>query len=346
MTHALLLALALAASPPAAGAAQQPPPRVLNRVAATVNGEVITLRELEARTGSDYAMAKQMPPGPERDRAAAKALQLALDQIIAERLFAAQTAALGVETSEQEVDAAIEDIKKRNNLDDAALREALRGQGLDFATFRQTVKRDIEAVRVLQVKVRSRVKVTDEDVKNYWQTHPQEFQAEPEVHVRHVFVGFTPGDASAEARAQRKAEQLLGRIKKGEDFAAVARAESDGPSASDGGDLGWLKRGTIQPELERVAFALPTGAVSDVVRTRAGFQILKVDERRGGGELPFEAVKEEIRNRLVNEQAESYRAQFIEELKRDAIIDVKLPELAHASSTPGAATPATAAKAQ
>lgn len=342
MTHALLLALSLAASP--AGGGAQPPPRILNRVAATVNGDVITLRELEARTGSDYAAARTMPPGPERDKAIAKALQLALDQVVAERLFAAQTAALGVETSEGEVDAAIEDIKKRNNLDDNQLREALRSQGIDLATFRQTVRRDIEAMRVLQVKVRSRVKVTDDDVRNYWQTHPQEFQAEPEIHVRHIFVGFTPGVAEEEERAQRRAEAIRARIEKGEDFAAVARAASEGPSASDGGELGWLKRGTIQPELERVAFALPTGGVSGVVRTRSGFQILKVDERRGGGPLPFEEVQEEIRNRLVNDQAESYRAQFIEELKRDALIDVKLPELAQAPADAGAAAGAGAGR--
>jgi peptidyl-prolyl cis-trans isomerase SurA len=341
MTHALLIALTLAAAP-AATAAQEQPARILNRVAATVNGDVITLRELEARTGSDYAAAREMSPGPERDKAVAKALQLALDQVIAERLFAAQTSSLGVESTDQEIDAAIEDIKKRNNLDDAQLRQALQGQGLDYSTFRQTVKRDIEAMRVLQVKVRSRVKVTDDDVKLYWQTHPQEFEAEPEIHVRHVYVAFTPGSVEEEARAQRRAEQLLARIRKGEDFAAVARAESQGPSASDGGDLGWLRRGTIQPELDRVAFALPVGGVSDVVRTRAGFQILKVDDRRGGEPVPFETVKEEIRNKLVNEQAESYRAQFVEELKREAIIDVRLPELAQPATSAG---PASAAKA-
>jgi len=330
MTHALLVALALAAAP---AGAQQEPARVLNRVAAVVNGDVITLRELEARTGSDYAAAQAMPPGPERERAVAKALQLALDQIVAERLFAAQTSALGVETTDQEVQAAIEDIKKRNNLDDDQLREALRSQGLDFSTFRETVKRDIEAMRVLQVKVRSRVKVTDDDVRLYYQTHPQEFEAEPELHVRHVFVGFSPGDEADEARARRKAEQLLERIRGGEDFAAVARTGSEGPSASDGGELGWLKRGTIQPELDRVIFALPPGGVSDVVRTRTGFQILKVDERRGGEPVPFDVVKEEIRNRLVNDQAENYRSQFVEELKRDAIIDVKLPELAQATAS-------------
>ena len=335
MTHALLLAVALAASP-AAGAAQKQPARILNRVAATVNGDVITLRELEARTGSDYAAAQSLPPGPDRDKAVAKALQLALDQVVAERLFAAQTAALGVETTDQEVEAAIEDIKKRNNLDDAALRDALGSQGLDFQTFRQTVKRDIEAMRVLQVKVRSRVKVTDEDVRNYWQTHPQEFAGEQEIHARHIFVGFTPGSEDEEARARRRAESLLARIKKGEDFGALARSESEGPSASDGGELGWLRRGTIQPELDRVAFDLPSGGVSEPVRTRAGFHILKVDERRGGEPLPFEEVKEEIRNRLVNDQAESYRAQFVEELRRDAIIEVKLPELSQEVATTAA----------
>ena len=320
MIPTLLLVTALSAA--------DPPARVIDRVAATVNGDVVTLLELEERAGPDLRLADSQPPGPARDRARAKALRAAFDAIVAERLFAGQVAALGVEISDAEIDAVIDDVKRRNHLDDARLDAALRAQGMDRASYRKAVKRDLESMRVVSLKVRSRVKVTDEDVKNYWQTHSREFLSGEEVRVRHIFVA-SPLGASAEddARARAIAEKALRRVRAGEDFALVAREMSQGPSASDGGELGWLRRGTVQPEVEKVAFALQPGQISDLVRTRAGWQILQAEQRRGGGVRPLDEVKDEIRDRLVNEQADAYRAQFVAELRKDAAIEVKMPEL-------------------
>ena len=187
-TTTLALAL-LAATPAAPQEAPAPAPirasdappgpgRVVDRVAATVNGEPVTLVELEERAGSELVRADAIAPGPARDRARSKALKLAFDNLVAERLLDGQAAALNVEVSDAQVDSAIDEIKRRNNLDDAKLDEVLPQQGFaDRAAFRRAIKRDLETASVLQVKVRSRVKITDEDVKNYWQTHPQEFKA-------------------------------------------------------------------------------------------------------------------------------------------------------------------------
>jgi peptidyl-prolyl cis-trans isomerase SurA len=340
LAPSILLAAALSApaagapaKAPAAGQAASAAPaaptgRVLNRVAAVVNGDVVTLLDLEERAGQELRRADAEPPGPARERLRARALRTALDGLVADKLFAAQAASLGVEITDAEVDQTIDEIKRRNGLDDARLDAALGEQGMDRASYRKALKRDLESARIVSLRVRSRVKVTDEDVKNYWQTHPREFQQGEEVRVRHVFV------AGDDARARGLAERALKRIRAGEDFAAVARDLSQAPSASEGGDLGWLRRGTVQPELERVALALQPGQVSDLVRTRAGYQILRVEERRGGGLRPLEEVKEEIRDRLANEQVESYRAQYVTELRKDAVIDVRVPELKDAP--PGA----------
>jgi peptidyl-prolyl cis-trans isomerase SurA len=317
----LLLATALAAPSP-------PQARVLDRVAATLNGEVITLGELQQRAAPELRRLADEQPGPSRDRSRAKVLRDAFEAMVAERLFAAQVTALGVEVTEPEIDAVIEDVKKRNGLDEAHLDEALATQGLDRASYRKTVKRDLESMRLVQLKIRSKVKVTDEDVKNYWQTHPQEFRAGEEIRVRHIFLALGRDAAPAEvARVRALAEKAIRRVKSGEDFALVARQMSQGPSAEEGGDLGWLKRGTVQPEVEKVAFALQPGEISGVVRTAAGFQILRVEERRGGGARPLEEVTAEVRDRLVNEQGDVYRAQYIAELRKDAVIEVRLPEL-------------------
>ncbi len=318
----ILLALLLAAAP------APPPGRVVDRVAAVVQGDPVTLSDLVERAGPAYQRAQTMPPGEARDRARARALQAAFDQIVAEKLFEGQAAALQVDITDVQVDAAIEDIKRRNRFDDAALDEALKEQGLTRPAFRKQVKKDLEAYQILNYKVRSRVKVTDEDVKNYYQGHQAEFAADDEVRVRHIFLAL-PKDASPaeEAKVLARAEKVLQRLRAGEDFAAVARQVSEGPSRDEGGELGWLKRGTVQPELERVAFSLAAGQLSAPVKTRTGYHVLQVEERRGGQARPIDQVKEEIRDRLTNEQVETYRNQYVAELRKDASVEVKIPEI-------------------
>jgi peptidyl-prolyl cis-trans isomerase SurA len=304
------------------------PGDVVDRVAATVNGDVVTLSEIEERAGAEYERAQRLPPGKERDEARTAALRRAFDQIVAEKLLRKQAQALQLEVTEQQVDAAVDDIKTRNRFSEEALDRALAEQGLDRKTFREQIRRELETYQVLQYKVRGRVKVTDEDLKNYYQTHPQEFGGEDEVRVRHIFLPLAEGASAAqEASVRAEAAKVLQRLKAGEDFARVARDVSKGPSAEDGGDLGWLRRGTIQKELEEAAFALKDGQVSGIVRAGPGLHVLKAEGRRRGGAKGFEDAKEDIRTRLVDEQVGDTRQQYLDELRRDATIDVKIPEL-------------------
>lgn len=304
------------------------PPAVLDRVAATVNGEVITLGELVERAGEAYRRAEGLPPGAAREEARRRALRRAFDDALAEKLLAAQAAELGMEATDAQVDAAIEDIKKRNGLDEAGLDAALEQQGLDRETFRRQVKGNLEAFNLVGYKVRSRVKVTDEDLRNFYQRNAADFAGEDEVRVRHIFLPLPEkAPAAEEARVRAQGERVLQRLAAGEDFAAVAREVSKGPGAADGGDLGWLRRGVVQKALEDAAFGLQVGQVSGLVRAGPGLHILKVEERRLGGKKSFEEVKEALRERLANEQLDTYRQQYIEELRRAALVDVKLPEL-------------------
>jgi peptidyl-prolyl cis-trans isomerase SurA len=327
----LLFVLAAGPAAPAAAApasSQKAPGRVVDRVAALVNGDVVTLSDLVERAGPDYERAEAMPAGAAREEARAKALRAAFDAVVAEKLLHAKAVELQIESNDQQIDAAIEDIKKRNSFDDAALDQALRQQGLDRATFRQNVKREYDAFLVLQYQVRGKVKISDEDLKNYYQTHPAEFGGEEEVKVRHVFLPLAEGaPAAEEAKVRAEAERVRQRAVAGEDFTQLARTVSKGPSAQEGGDLGWLRHGTIDRRLEEVAFALKPGEVSQPVRAGPGIHLFKVEERRTAGAKSFDEAKEEIRNRLFEQQAGTYRDQMLADLKRDAYIDAKLPEL-------------------
>jgi peptidyl-prolyl cis-trans isomerase SurA len=304
-----------------------PGDRVLDRVAAVVNGDPVTLSELQERAGLEWRRVQSMQ-GAERDQAQAKVLQAALDQIVSERLLEAEAKELGVEAADAQVDAAIEDIKRKNHLDDEQLDRALAEQGLERPAFRRQLRRDIEAFRILEMKVKTRIKVTDEDVKGWYQSHPKEFAGEERVRLRHIFLPVAGGvSAAEEAGARAQGEMVLERLKGGEDFAEVAKKVSKGPSAAEGGELGFVKRGTIQPELEKAAFGLEVGQLSGLVRTKAGFHILKVEERKSAGPLPFDEVKDAIRDRLASERVETHRAQYLAELRKEAVVEVRLPEL-------------------
>jgi peptidyl-prolyl cis-trans isomerase SurA len=317
----LLLSLALLAAAPA-------PRQVVDRVVATVNGDVVTLSDLTERAGADWARVERMEPGKERDEARATLLRRAFDQLVAERLLADQAKALQIEVTDAQVDSAIGDIKSRNRFDDAQFEQALAEQGLTRAEFRAQIRRELETFQVLQYKVRGRVKLSDDDVRNYYQTHPQEFGGELEVHVRHILLPIREGASKDdEEKVRGQGEKVLARLKAGEDFARVAREVSKGPSATDGGDLGWLRRGTVQKSLEDVAFKLEPGQVSGLVRAGPGFHVIKMEERRVGGGKKFEDVAEDIKARLYEEQVGTYRQQYIDELKKDALVEVKIPEL-------------------
>jgi len=321
MTSLLLAALLLSATP-------EPTGQVVNRVAAVVNGDIVTLLDLEEKAGAELRRLEAEPEGPARHQARARLLRTAFEALLAEKLLDGQVKELGLEVSDAEVSAVIEDTKKRYQLDDEALDRALLGEGLTRPLYRAKVKRDLESFRILSLKVRSRIAVSEEDLRNHYQQHLADYTSGQEIRVRHVFL-VLPASAppAEEARVRERAQKALQRIRAGEDFAKVAREVSQGPSASEGGDLGWLRRGVVQAEVEKAAFALETGQASDLVRTKTGFQILKVEERRGGQARPFDEVKDEIRDRLTNDQADSARQQYVAELKKEAFVELRLAEL-------------------
>ncbi len=318
-----MIALAVASAPAAA------PRFEVNRVAALVNGDVITMRELERAGGSALQDANLLAPGPDRDKARAQALRAAFDLLVADRLFSQQVKKLDLQISDAQVDAQVEAVKDQNHFSDAQLDEALAAQGLSRQSFRERLRDQLQNYAVLQYKVQGKVKVSDQDLENYYRSHPHEFEGDEELHLRHIFLPLPAGASAAEEQKVRDAaEALLARVKKGEDFAKVAREASKGPSAASGGDLGWFKRGSFQKALEDAAFALQPGQISGLVRAETGFHILQVLDHRKQPTRAFADVKEMIRDRLVQAQAESYRQQFVAELRRDAVIETHIPELA------------------
>jgi peptidyl-prolyl cis-trans isomerase SurA len=299
---------------------------LVDRVAAVVNRDIIALSEVEARAAPDLQKIATEPDPSRRATARKEALKRALDGLIGEKLMESQLRELNIDVPDAEVDLAIDDVKKQNNIDGAQFEQLLGTEGYTMATYRAFMKKHLARLKLVNLKVRSKVKVSDEDLKAEYLRAAKMETEDSEVHARHLLVSVSPKATPDQVEAARKkAVDLMQEAKRpGVDFATLAKKKSEGPSAADGGDLGFFRRGVMVPEFERAAFTLPLGGVSEPIRTKFGWHVIKVEERRALQAKSFEETKDQLRERLLRGQLEKYTDQYIQELRAQAVVEEKL----------------------
>jgi peptidyl-prolyl cis-trans isomerase SurA len=307
-----LLACALLAALPARA-------EIVDGVAVVVNGEVVTLSEVEERVGPS------LPPpggGEALERRRRELIQRAAEDLVAERLVTREASQLGLMPAEAEVDGAIAEVMRSNNIDQRTLEYALAQQGLSMKRYREMLTLQLARMKLIEMKVKARIQVSEDDVKaRYAKLAGESVSAGEELRVRDIYV--PKGDDAAAARA--KIEAARARVVKGESFEKVAR-EVGGPLASSGGDLGWVRRGMVLPEIEAAAFALKPGGLSPVVDGGSGFHLVAVEERRSvGGARPLSEAREQLRQQLLGERLQKATDEYIAELRRNADVEFKLP---------------------
>ena len=295
---------------------------IKDRIAAVVNGHPITLSEVEERVAPELARAGAGPAG---DAQRKEILKRALSQLIDEQLVASEASALGIDVSDDELQHLVEQLARENRMDMAQFRQALAQQGMSMETVRDSLKRQQLTIRLLQYKVKPR-RVSDEEVQAAYANMTR--NAEHEVRARDIFIAVPDGATAAQQSAARaKADAALRRIREGESFAKVARDVSDGPTAREGGDLGYFRRGQMLPQLEQAAFALQPGQISSLIRVtgaHGGFHLVTVEDRRQIAARPLAEVQEEIRNRIAGESVMKEREHYLAQLRKTAQVDEKL----------------------
>jgi len=302
---------------------------LVDRVAAVVNNDIITLSEVEARGAPELARLASEPDPAKRTKYRQQIMKNAMDSLISEHLLDAQLKDLNVDVSESDIDAALDDVKKQNNVtDEAQLEQLLRTspEGYTLKSYREFLRKHVAKLKLINLKVRSKVKVSDEDLKAEYTRFARLESEDPEIHARHILIQVGPRATPEEVeRAQRKAEEIAKEARQpGVDFVALATKYSEGSSRESGGDLGYFRRGLMVPEFEKVAFALKLGEVSDPVRSRFGWHVIRVEDRRAAAVRPFDEVKDQLRDKLMRGQLEKYTERYVQELREQASIDVKL----------------------
>jgi parvulin-like peptidyl-prolyl isomerase len=199
---------------------------------------------------------------------------------------------------------------------------ALGRQGMTLPEYKDQLKKQLTKMKIVQLKVRSRVTVTDQDVKTAAKQQEKSAAAAgfTKVHARHILWLVPPGGNGEEQK--QKALRARGRIEGGADFAVIATEESDDQgSKARGGDLGTFGRGEMVPEFERAAFTAPVGRVVGPVRSPFGWHLILVVDRVSEAPADPEQAANALRQKLYEKEIETQFQQYIEELKKDAFID-------------------------
>lgn len=314
------LGLALAVSWPLVAGAE-----LVDRVAAVVNNQVIAWSEVEQRAAPELQRVAAERDPARRGKLREQVMRAAVEQLVGDKLLDVEVREFNIDVTDAELDVALEDVRRQNNREPEQFVQLLAEEGYTLESYKAFMRKHLARLKLVNLKVRSRVKVSDEDLRAEYARFSRMEGEDPEVHARHILVKVDPGAPAEKVKAaEEKAQALAAEARRpGVDFVELAKAKSEGPSASDGGDLGFFKRGMMVPEFDKVAFALQPGEVSDPVRTRFGFHVIRVDERRAAEVAPFEDVRDQLRERLLRGQMEKYTAQYVQELKQKASVEIK-----------------------
>jgi parvulin-like peptidyl-prolyl isomerase len=320
----VLALLAVAASPAAAQPGGRSPNAgkkvQLERVVAVVNDSIILQSEVDTRMVPLIAQIQQMPDAAEQRRRMAKLASQVVDEMVNEELMVQAAEAAKVEVESAEVQAALDEIKQQNNLDDAGLAQALASQGYTLANYRMDLRRQLLRLRAVNQLVAPKVQITEEDVRARYAELQRRSASVEAVYLSHILVKV-PEHPTEQQLAQAKADaaKLLERIKGGEAFTEVAKASAD-PNV----DLGWFQRGSINPEWEQIVFSMEKGDVRGPVAGPQGLHIFQVGDVKQSALKPFAEMKEQLQRELRRRELDKQTATWVEELRKKAYIDIKL----------------------
>ena len=230
-----------------------------------------------------------------------------------------------VQVSEAEIDGELKKLKDRYQ-SEADFANALSSLKMSPASLRAQVEKTLAVQKIIDTQFASKAVVTDKEIWSYYDRNRDSFRQPEQVKASHILIKVDPkADAAKKAEARKKIEDILAKVRQGQDFASLARTHSEDPSAAKGGDLGYIRPGQTMKPFEDALFSLKTGEVSDVVETSLGYHIVKAVERKPETTVPFENVKDQLRALLKQEKGREEANAYIGKVRESAHVEIFPP---------------------
>ncbi len=286
--------------------------------AAKVNDRVITIRDVREAMAPILPEIYRTYQGAELEAALETAFRKTLEELVDQALILAAFKERGGQIPDQYVNDEIrKTINERFNGDEALFEQVLASQKKSRAEYMEDIREQMIVGMMLSDEVSKRVRVTPEEVRNYYEAHKEQTYFIPEK-VKYSVIVLNKGETSEEQSVKRQeAAKIRQRLLEGADFAETAKEVSEGSRAGEGGAFPWMQPSDARPELQEALKTLPAGQISDIVETEQQLYIVKVEARRQSAYKSFDEVHDEIKNTLLSQERLRLRKRWIDRLKND-----------------------------
>lgn len=292
--------------------------QIINQVAAVVNSEIITTYQVEQALDQLLA-TQQRAAGTLRDVKTEQLSAQILDRLIEDKLLAQRISSLGLRVTEQEINAAIEDVKISNNLNQHQLETALAAQGMTLTSYRDQIRTEILRYKLLAQEVSHRVAVTSNEVREYFQENIDQYDIRSFLYVSRI--SFSLDTGGNREYIYERALSSRQRLLKGEAFSKVQAEVAD---IATGDIMGELVLSDLAEPLQVALRDLNAGEVSEPIELNQQLHLFVVTDRRSGEEAVFERVRKSIEEQLKMKKTERRFGEWEQELRANAYIDKRI----------------------
>ena len=295
-------------------------PQVVDGIAAVVNGEVITYSQVRALSAPREKLLRSQLTGKDLEKKLIEVRELALKDLIDRRLIIQAFKKESYQIPDHIVDQRVHDIIRESfGGDRNTFIKTLEAQNYSLGEFKE---KELERIMVQAMRshnVKTNTIISPTKIEDYYRKHHEEFTSKEQIKLRMIMISGQKDTASAPAQ-KALAEEVLGKLAGGAEFNSTAQVYSEDSTKDNGGDWGWIERNTLAAPLEKFAFNMPVGRISNIIDYAGNYYIIKVEDKRGGTTRSLAEARDDIEKKLLQEEAQGIQERWIAGLRAKAYI--------------------------
>lgn len=297
---------------------------IADKITAVVNDDIITLKEFNAAFEPYLKRIEETYKGNDKQGVIEQTKTAILQRLIDSMLIEQEAKKTGTSIKEEEVMAVLKDTLAKQNMQMEDLLKRLESEGTSLISVKNEIRGQLMRMRLMRWEIKSKIMVSDQEIGDYYNKHRDEYEGREAVRINQILLLIPPNaDKAIKRKIEENAQQIHKIVLSGISFESVAAKYSQEPAAAQGGDIGFIERGVMIPEVEKVAFSLHLDQVSGVIESGMGFHIVKVVDKRGAGFKPIAAVRNEIKAKLEDEKLEKKYEEWISSVRKKSHIDIR-----------------------